>query len=93
MYERMLLLLRDEAIVRNAFTVVSPFHFSLVPILFIPILSGRSRKCPFFVQNPRPRRRVGGGLPDRSLGERGCVSAGCVTQAAKRSSCFPGGNT
>ena len=52
MYERMLLLLRDEAMVRNACTVVSPFHFSLVPILFIPILSGRSRKCPFFVQNP-----------------------------------------
>lgn len=52
MYERMLLLLRDEARVRNAFTAFSPFHFSLVPILFIPILSGRSRKCPFFVQNP-----------------------------------------
>ena len=37
--------------------------------------------------------RVDGGLPDRSLGERGCASVGCETQAAKRSSGFPEGNT
>ena len=30
--------------------------------------------------------KVDAGLPDRPLGERGCASAGCVTQAAKRSS-------
>ena len=36
----------------DAFTMYSPLHFPLVPTFFIPILSGRSRKCLSFVPTP-----------------------------------------
>ena len=44
------------------------YVFGVLFSLFIPILSGRSRKCPFFVQNPQKlKREVCGGSHNITL--------------------------